>query len=99
MHSSEDRNTQWTSAYSQGWWKYDGFWSCCGLDGLCAVFLLALELISPLSETHKQSLLRLLKHLAEDSEGKLVARVAELDARQPEQRLEGLLELDSRLPS
>lgn len=94
-HQSDGRERD--SSYFRNWWKYDGFWSCCGLDGLSVVFALPLESITGLQEPQKQSLMRLLERLASATDETLVSKVAALDHSGPEQRLQALLEMSSHL--
>jgi|SRR5437588_12941987 len=95
----EPVSEQRDSSYFRSWWKHNGFWSCCVMDGLSVVFELPLESISALSESQKQALMRLLERLASGTDGALVAKVAALNDRGPAQRLHGLLELSSTLPT
>ena|SRR5690349_14944862 len=93
----EPASQQRGSSYFRSWWKHDGFWSCCGMDGLSVVFELPLEIISPLPESQKQSLMRLLERLASETDGDLISKVAALDGRGPKPRLQALLQLSASL--
>ena len=96
---NEPVGEQRDSSYFKSWWNRSGFWSCCGMDGLSAVFDLPPESISVLPEPQKQALMRLLERLASGADSDLVAQVGAFEGSEPAQRLRKLLELSSTLPT
>src|SRR5215469_13080330 len=73
----------------------NGFWSSLGYDGLSLVFNLPLEALQSLSEEQKRSLMRLLGHLAEGRNEKLVVQVREVENLTPKDRVEHLVKLST----
>lgn len=67
------------------------------MDGLSAVFDLPLDSIRALSESRKQALMRLLRHLASTEHSEMLSQVTALDAKSADEHLQGLLDLSSRL--
>jgi hypothetical protein len=76
--------------------KNSGLWSCCGYDGLSVVFLLPLEAVRSLPENQKRGLMGLLTHLGEPGGEDLRSQVGELEDRNAEDRLAGVVRLSTR---
>jgi hypothetical protein len=74
-----------------------GLWSCCGYEGLAVVFDLPLEAVRSLPEDRKRAIMGLLKRLAEPGAEELRDQARELDGRNCEDRLAGILRLSAQV--
>jgi hypothetical protein len=74
----------------------NGFWSCCGYDGLAVVFDLPLESLQSLPDDQKRALMRLLVQLAGIGRESLRDRVREIERLPIDKRLTVLVDLSTQ---